>query len=355
MLIFDSHAHIIPDLSGPCGYGSVEEHLRISQKAMHEHLVQPARRKKDNKKVIKLLWDDNQDDKEGMSDVNFRVGKYGRFEWTQENEDCYLQYLPTYVEKMVYPVEELKIMMDYAGIHKAVLQCGGVYGNLNDYYLNVISNDKYLASIFYPLVRINEKNAFEDEQAIELRKYINEHNFKGLWFVPIKNCFTKKFDSFWDIVSNLNVPVFFPFFPDEYWMQRASEIELFVQKYPNIPCILPQAFPLSVKNYNDKIILEKKLKNIILSSNVFVEVVYPIGRGHIEDYPFPLCHEAVKTLFYEFGPQKLVWGSDIPMVERYCTYQQSLKYITDYCDFIPSSDIELIMGKNLDSIFNQIL
>ena len=138
-------------------------------------------------------------------------------------------------------------------------------------------------------------------------------------------------------------------------MQRASEIELFVQKYPNIPCILPQAFPLSVKNYNDKIILEKKLKNIILSSNVFVEVVYPIGRGHIEDYPFPLCHEAVKTLFYEFSPQKLVWGSDIPMVERYCTYQQSLKYITDYCDFIPSSDIELIMGKNLDSIFNQIL
>ena len=87
MLIFDSHAHIIPDLSGPCGYGSVEEHLRISQKAMHEHLVQPARRKKDNKKVKKLLWDDNQDDREGMSDVNFRVGKYGRFEWTQENED----------------------------------------------------------------------------------------------------------------------------------------------------------------------------------------------------------------------------------------------------------------------------
>ena len=56
MLIFDSHAHIIPDLSGPCGYGSVEEHLRISQKAMHEHLVQPARRKKDNKKVIKLQY-----------------------------------------------------------------------------------------------------------------------------------------------------------------------------------------------------------------------------------------------------------------------------------------------------------
>ena len=352
MLIFDSHAHIIPDLSGPCGYPSVEEHLLVSQKAMHEHLVQPARRTKDNKIIKKLLWDENEDNNDGKFDVNFRVGRYGRFEWNQENEDCYIQYLPTYAEKMEYPVEELKIMMDYAGIHKAVLQCGGVYGNLNDYYLNVIANDKKLSSILYPLIRIDEKEALNVEQQNELKKYINEYNFKGLWFVPIQDCFTKIFDVFWDIVETLNVPIFFPFFPDEYWMQRASVIELFVKKYPNISCVLPQAFPLSVTKYNDKIIVEKHLKNILQSANVLIEIVYPIGRGHIEDYPFPLCREAVKTLYHEFGPQRLVWGSDIPMVERYCTYQQSLKYITDYCEFIPDSDIELIMGKNLETIFN---
>ena len=163
MLIFDSHAHIIPDLSGPCGYPSVEEHLLVSQKAMHEHLVQPARRTKDNKIVKKLLWDENEDNNDGKFDVNFRVGRYGRFEWNQENEDCYIQYLPTYAEKMEYPVEELKIMMDYAGIHKAVLQCGGVYGNLNDYYLNVIANDKKFSSILFPLIRIDEKEALNVE------------------------------------------------------------------------------------------------------------------------------------------------------------------------------------------------
>ena len=100
LLIFDSHAHIIPKLSGASGFSSKKEHLLISQKSMHEHLAQPARKKKDNSIIIKKIWDDNAKGNEGELEVEFRVGKYGRFEWTQDAEDCYIQYLPTYVENM---------------------------------------------------------------------------------------------------------------------------------------------------------------------------------------------------------------------------------------------------------------
>ena len=55
MFVFDSHAHIIPKLNGKSGYSSIEEHLLISQRAMHEHLSQPARRIKDHKIVKKSI------------------------------------------------------------------------------------------------------------------------------------------------------------------------------------------------------------------------------------------------------------------------------------------------------------
>lgn len=354
LLIFDSHAHIIPKLSGASGYSSKKEHLLIAQKSMHEHLAQPARRKKDNAKLQKKLWNDKVTGCAGKLEVDFRVGKYGRFEWTQDSEDCYIQYLPTYAKDMDYPVDQLKIMMDYAGVTKAVLQCGGVYGSLNDYYLKVITKNKCWDSIFYPLLRIQEKQAFHKTQLSILNKYIQIHNFKGLWFISDSDSFSKKYDRLWESVSNLKIPLFLPFFPDDKWTERVGIIEDFVKKFPSIPCVLPQAFPLSPNYLESNIKIDNNIKKIINSGNIFIEIIYPIGRGRIEDYPFIKSLDAFKTLYYEFGPHKLVWGSDIPMVERYCSYAQSLSYITNYCDWILGKDMKLILGENLENIFNPL-
>jgi predicted TIM-barrel fold metal-dependent hydrolase len=64
-----------------------------------------------------------------------------------------------------------------------------------------------------------------------------------------------------------------------------------------------------------------------------------------------VSHKAIQKLYDVFGPTKLVWGSDAPNIERYCTYAQSLKYLTHYCDFITPEDKKLIVGKNLQKIF----
>ena len=41
-----------------------------------------------------------------------------------------------------------------------------------------------------------------------------------------------------------------------------------------------------------------------------------------------------------------MWGSDMPNVERFCTYGQSLEYLRRYCDFLPASDMDRILGDN---------
>ena len=51
------------------------------------------------------------------------------------------------------------------------------------------------------------------------------------------------------------------------------------------------------------------------------------------------------------GPSKLLWGADMPNVERSCTYRQSLDYLRRYCTFICEADMERILGQNALEIY----
>jgi predicted TIM-barrel fold metal-dependent hydrolase len=353
-MIIDSHAHIFPYLGGKSGYGSVDEHLLVCQKAMHEHLSQPPRRIKDNVIIKeKKLWDPRDPSFKGRKNVNFRVGQFGRFEWTQDGVDCYIQYLPPTLRDMTCPPDLLKAMMDYVGIDMAVLQCGDVYGKLNYYYAMVLDEHPELANVFIPLARVNETEAYKDEQIKRLRHVIEDLGLKGLWFAANNTSFGPNYRIFWDEVRELKIPVFLAFYPEkEAWVASLKSLEKWIELYSDIPCVLPQAFPLSTIRYDDELIIPDFAEKIIKEGNFYLELTYPIARGGIEDYPFPISRKAVQKLYDTFGAEKLVWGSDVPMVERYCTYSQSLKYLRDYCEFISPNEMELILGKNLAKVFN---
>jgi predicted TIM-barrel fold metal-dependent hydrolase len=85
--------------------------------------------------------------------------------------------------------------------------------------------------------------------------------------------------------------------------------------------------------------------------SVCFEVVYPVYVGLREEYPFPSARDAVYRLYDRLGPRRLVWGSDLPNVERHCTYEQSLTYLSRHCPAIPPEDMQLILGGNLARLF----
>jgi predicted TIM-barrel fold metal-dependent hydrolase len=62
------------------------------------------------------------------------------------------------------------------------------------------------------------------------------------------------------------------------------------------------------------------------------------------------CQYSTQT-HRRFGAEKLMWGSDMPNVERFCTYRQSLEYLRRYCDFLPASDMDRILGDNAARLY----
>ena len=77
-MIVDSHAHIFPYLGGANGFTSVAEHMQHLQKDMCL-TSQPLRRAADNAIAEgEALWDGVNPGLNGLYDIDFRVGRFGR-------------------------------------------------------------------------------------------------------------------------------------------------------------------------------------------------------------------------------------------------------------------------------------
>ena len=64
-----------------------------------------------------------------------------------------------------------------------------------------------------------------------------------------------------------------------------------------------------------------------------------------EPYPYPTLHPQIRRVLDAFGPQRMMWGTDLS--QSPCSYRQNVTLITEELDFLSASDKEWIMGKAL--------
>ena len=96
-MIVDGHAHAFPYLGGASGFPSAEYHTKLLQRHFTTH-PQGGRRVSDNQIVPEAaLWDGKTPGFEGLLDVGFHVGEFGRFEWERDGVAYYIQWLPPHL------------------------------------------------------------------------------------------------------------------------------------------------------------------------------------------------------------------------------------------------------------------
>lgn len=363
MDIIDCHGHIFPPLGEACGYPDVETHRLHLQRAMHLHGNQPVRRLRDHAIVRERhLWDADDPSEHGRApDVDFRVGPYGRFSWEKNSERYYVQFLPPNMQEMHAPAEFMVTQMDHAGVTGVVLQNDHIYGNLAEYFAEAM---RQFPDRFYGLAQVEEAFARDDQQIAELERQVRKLGMRGLYVNLsgfFRNGYTEyytapSYQPFWDTVRALNIPVFWVFWarsPIGSFADEMSYFRTWLERYPDIPSVFVHGIPTSLfADADDRLMFPDDVAEIIDAFPVYSEVLYPIIWGGRIDYPFVRAHTHIRQLYDRFGPDKLIWGSDMPNVERYCTYRQSLTYVLDYCDFLSSDDREKIFGKNVYDIFH---
>lgn len=65
------------------------------------------------------------------------------------------------------------------------------------------------------------------------------------------------------------------------------------------------------------------------------------------DYPYTDVRDLIRAEYDAFGPERMCWGSDYPVVGLFMTHRQSLEAFRTHCDFVSGAEQALILGDNL--------
>lgn len=354
-MIVDCHAHAYPYVGTVGSYKSEEEHLRHLQLSMAGHR-QGARRFRDNAPVAEpTLWDGKTPGLEGLLEVNFRIGRFGRFEWEKDGEAYYLQFFPPSVENMTASPERMLAQMQFLGVDKAVLQFNKICGVTNEYLAEIVQRwpDRFRA-----ITVVEENNADREEEILALCHAVRDQGLTGLYFRnPSKNDLDdEKYIPFWEQVEALGIPVVLQIVstmakPLDHgsYMAEVVRVHRHLRRFPRIQVVFSQG--MSALSLDAAGAIPEELWAMLKEPNVTAELLFPLMYGARWEYPYAEARPIIRQLYEKLGPTKLMWGSDMPNVERYCTYRQSLDYLRKHCDFISPADMDQIIGGNAHRLF----
>src|SRR5262245_28651428 len=332
--IVDCHGHVFPPLAGASGFPSPEAHLVHQQRAMHVHGNQPYRRLRDHAIVTERpLWAaDDPSERGRATEVRFRVGRFGRFEWEGAGEHYYVQFLPPHMQDLSAPPEGMVAEMDYAGVATAVLQNDHIYGHLAEYFADAA---RRWPGRFIGLAQVDEPFAYRDEELRALEQQVRRLGMRGLYFTMtgfFGNGYRvlpddPTFDPLWRMVAGLELPVFWVHAatsPAGDYRDEMRRLRRIVDRHPAIRHVLVHGVPTSLyADEADRVAWPAEVVDV-LEGPVWTEVLYPIAWGGRMPYPYARAQDHFRQTYDRLGPRKLLWGSDMPNVGRYCTYRQEI-------------------------------
>jgi predicted TIM-barrel fold metal-dependent hydrolase len=359
--VIDGHAHIFPPLAGACGFADPATHLLHQQRSMHEHGNQPYRRLRDDAIVAdRTLWSADDSSEAGRRDVAFRVGRCGRFEWNAGGEVQYVQFLPPYMADMSAPAEVIARQMDYAGITSAILQNDHIYGDSAEDFAVAAARHP---GRFIGLAQVQEAWAFHDSEIARLVDQVERLGMAGLYFT-YSGLFRggyatlpsdPAYDPLWRTVARLDLPVWWVHrdkSPVGSYEDELADLARILERHPTLRSVLVHGLPTSrYADVDDRLRLPTVVERLMTELPVSAELLYLISWGGKVAFPYTRALVQFRQLFDRFGPGRFIWGSDMPNVERYCTYRQSFSYVWDHAAYLNADDRRAIFRDNALDLF----
>jgi predicted TIM-barrel fold metal-dependent hydrolase len=357
-MIIDSHTHIFENWFGPCGHPSKKIHLKYLHK-LATRTVAKTMRKRDGALVDgSLLYLKGDNTWNGLrEDVHLHVGIYGRLEYTVDGEDYYVQYMPAAMKEIEAPPELLLAQMNLVGIDHCVLQAGMTYGVMNDY--NALAQHDYPHK-FTGLFHLDEPLADTKHWMEEAKRAFSHLKLRGLFYQT--DTFSrygfnwwfddKRFDEFWEMIASFDIPIFFepssvPDYNEASYIEIIKRLDGLLIRFPQMRWLLAGCPPVQYFGRSGSWDFPQEVAKTLARENLQMELNFPIVWGDKWDYPYPEAQALIKGLRDRWGAQKLIWGSDMPNVERYCTYKQCLDHVRRYCEFLTFREKDLILGGNV--------
>ena len=130
-------------------------------------------------------------------------------------------------------------------------------------------------------------------------------------------------------------------------VSRMPDVGRLMEKFPDLTVVIDHmaSSPLDKPLELEKLIALKRYPN------VFVKVSHTWSLSK-QPYPWLDAQEHVKRLHEAFGPQRLMWATDWPIIENSnATYDKALTVVRDEMKFLNADDRHWILSKTIERVW----
>lgn len=149
-------------------------------------------------------------------------------------------------------------------------------------------------------------------------------------------------DPFWAAAAGLGVPVAV-FAPDRLW-----EIVRAVELHPTLRLIVDHLGLGVYPGCEDPFLGYPALKELVPFEQVLVKISGAVEVSRTT-FPFVDMQELVAEAHARFGANRLLWGSNYPVVLDACTYAEALAFV-DECDCFDDADRAAVLSGTCASL-----
>ena len=362
-MIYDGHAYCAQDPSLGGGFEDRAEFDRFLQLFMATSRQQPVWRKRDRVPgdASGLIDPARPWDFDALREAGFRTAENGRVEWDVDGETYIKQALPPWVDHLTFTVDNLVAEMDYVGVDMALLHRTPYMSKSNEFIAECV---RAYPDRIQGLAYIEEWLLASDTDACieKLQHAINDLGLHGYQFMPHHmdlygldwKWASPAFTPFWDALSDLDIPVFFTLHSTSYaeYLEELRTLGRWMERYPDVTVVQTHGFNWRMFSDDEKLVVPDEVYDAapIDNPNYHIQLLFAVFLQRRWDYPMPQILPTMEKMYRRIGPEKLIWGTDIPVSLLWWTYRQNLDFIRGYCDFIPQSDMDLILGGNMERI-----
>ncbi len=127
---------------------------------------------------------------------------------------------------------------------------------------------------------------------------------------------------------------------------RMPEVALQMERLPELTVVIDHMAdcPIDQPAELEKLIALKRYPKVFVK----ISHTWSISR---QAYPWLDAQEYVKRLYDSFGPQRLMWATDWPILEANTTYHRALTVVRDDMKFLNADDKSWILSKTIERVW----
>jgi L-fuconolactonase len=125
------------------------------------------------------------------------------------------------------------------------------------------------------------------------------------------------------------------------------------ERFPSVPILIHHLGHVKASEPPPHLGLKEVLASARLP-NIYIKLSGFAYASSVEwDYPFSDTMWIVRAEYEHFGPHRMCWGSDYPVVRFFMTYKHALEAFRTHCTFVPEADRAWILGRTLEGLLSR--